>query len=315
MPLFERLCYHQLMKKILILVGLGLILLGGLGYLIFGKVFSKPGFAALQVTSTPNAKVSLNGEEVGQTPYLNDKLAAGEYTLRLQPSESQVPPWEGKVNLVANIRTSVTRQLGKNDDSSSGEILTLEKSGNSKTASLMVVSEPDGALVKINQESKGFAPVSEDLTAAEYEITVSAPGFAEKTIRVQTVTGYKLNLVIKLAREEMGTGTEATGEGDQEASASGEDKETDEDEDKKDAAADDKEETSDVAKPYVKILSTPNGWLRVRLSPSTDATEAAKVDTGESFPYLGETENGWHKIEYEKDKEGWVSGVYSKLVK
>ena len=44
-------------------------------------------------------------------------------------------------------------------------------------------------------------------------------------------------------------------------------------------------------------------------------TEAAKINPGEMYPYLNEEENGWYKIEYEADKEGWVSGTYVDLVK
>ena len=51
------------------------------------------------------------------------------------------------------------------------------------------------------------------------------------------------------------------------------------------------------------------------MEPSASATEAAKVNPGEMFPYLNEEKSGWYKIEYEEGKEGWVSGVYVELVK
>jgi len=43
------------------------------------------------------------------------------------------------------------------------------------------------------------------------------------------------------------------------------------------------------------------------------ATEAAKVNPGETYPFLDEKE-GWFKIEYDKDKEGWISGKYAEKV-
>ncbi|PIU33403.1 hypothetical protein COT04_00245, partial [Candidatus Shapirobacteria bacterium CG07_land_8_20_14_0_80_39_12] len=54
--------------------------------------------------------------------------------------------------------------------------------------------------------------------------------------------------------------------------------------------------------------------------PSTSATETAQIKPGEMYPYLDEekldTSGGkWLKIEYKKDEEGWVSGVYVDLVK
>jgi len=65
-----------------------------------------------------------------------------------------------------------------------------------------------------------------------------------------------------------------------------------------------------MAKPYVLIKETPTGWLRVRMEPSTTATEAAKVNPGEKYPLL-EEKGGWYKIRYSGDKEGWISAQYA----
>jgi len=166
------------MKKGLIFAGIGLLVVGGLGFLIFSKVLSKPGKAALQITSTPNARVFLNGEDTGKiTPFFDDQLEVDEYTVKLIPEDTGegLVPWEGKVNLVANIVTSISYRLGASEESLSGEVLSLEKIGDAKTSSLAVISQPDEGLVKINGESRGFAPVSvENLPAGEYQLTVSA---------------------------------------------------------------------------------------------------------------------------------------------
>ncbi|MFC1789864.1 PEGA domain-containing protein [Patescibacteria group bacterium] len=312
------------MKKAFIFVGLGLVLLGVGGFFLFTKVFNKPGKAALQIASTPNSKVFLDGEEVGTTPYFNDDLEAGEAVVKLEASEqdSGLVAWEGRVTLVSNIVTSINYQLGGSEGELSGEILSLERIGDSKVASLAVITQPEEALVRINDESKGFSPVSvEDLDPGEYQITVSAPGFKEKTISGQTIAGYKLEVSVRLAREEIDGVTEATESSQVEEDEDvEEDTEEDQDEVSKESDEEDEPEPTKVPvaealeKPYVKILSTPTGWLRVRLGPTTTATEAAKVDPGETFPYLDESENGWYKIEYETDEEGWVSGVYAELV-
>lgn len=295
------------MKKGLILIGVGLVVLGVSGYFIFSKVLNKPAKAALQIASTPDSKVFLNGEEVGVTPYFDDSLEVGEYTVKLTPQDgSSLASWEERVSLVANIVTSVNYQLGTSEELISGEILALEKIGNPKNAALAVVSQPDGALIKIDNESQGFAPVSlEELSPSEHQITISSPGFAEKTITAQTIAGYKLMVTVKLAQEDLSGMAEATSEAEEEEKTEEEEKE-------------EKEEPTaapiDLEKPYVKILTTPTGWLRVRMGPITTATEAAKVKPGQAFPYLSEEENGWYKIEYEDGEEGWVSGVYSELI-
>jgi hypothetical protein len=298
------------MKKGLIFAGIGLIVLGGLGFLFFGKVLQKPNYAALQVATTPDCKVFLDGQEAGSTPFFDDKLEVREYQIKLVPQDeaSGLVSWEEKVSLVANIVTSINYQLGPEEDLLSGEILALEKVADPKTSALAVISNPGEALVRVNGESRGFTPTAvENLTPGRYEIIVSAPGFMEKTITAQTIAGYRLTVSVKLAREEL--------EGVAEATTSAEEEEEEAEEEEEEEAEEEEEpSSSDLKKPYVKILSTPTGWLRVRLEPTTTATEAAKVNPDETFPYLDEEENGWYKIEYEEGEEGWISGVYAELV-
>ncbi len=296
------------------LIAIAIILALALGAFIFrGKFLGRGGPAALQISSTPSATVFLDGNSMGITPFFNDKLEPGEHTVRLVPEATtdQLVPWEGKVNLAPNILTVINRTFGSSEDESSGETLSLEKIGQKDSSSLEVISVPDQAVVKVDGEPKGFAPVLiEDLSAGDYQVTVSAPGYEEKTISAHTVTGYKLTVTVQLAKEK---------EEEEEATPSAEIEEEEEKEEEGEAEATPTPKTgatptASVDKPYVRIKDTPTGWLRVRLGPSTSATEAAKVNPGETYPYLDETENGWHKIEYEEGEEGWVSGTYSELV-
>ena len=71
-----------------------------------------------------------------------------------------------------------------------------------------------------------------------------------------------------------------------------------------------------IAKPYVEILTTPTGWLKVRETASTTGTELAKVNPGDKFPYKEENSTGsWYQIEYATGQWGFVSSSYAKLVK
>ncbi len=49
--------------------------------------------------------------------------------------------------------------------------------------------------------------------------------------------------------------------------------------------------------------------MRVRKEPTVAASEEAQVKPGDKFALI-EEKNGWYKINYESDKEGWVSGQY-----
>ncbi len=304
---------------ILVVVALVLVLIV---LVVKSKFFSKEGPGALQIASTPQAAVYVDGEPVGSTPFFNDKIVVGEHTIKLVPEEGQesLQPWEGKVDVTASILTLVKRDLAAGESSASGEIVSLEKIDQRDSTSLSIVSDPDKAVVKVNGEPHGFAPVLlEELSPGDFEITVSLPGYQERTVSAHALAGYKVVVSVKLAQKIEGIETiqpeEASEEGESE-------KETE----KVSATPTPKatplpKTTPGVSvtpppKPYIKIKETPTGWLRVRSQPNTnaDAEEVAKVYPGEMYPYLEEKENDWYKIEYKENQEGWVSSVYVELV-
>lgn len=306
-----------LMKRnwLIIAVAVLVIILGGL--IIKNKFFSRPAAGALQVSATPKATVYIDGELKGVTPFFSDKIEAGEHLIKIVPETTidNLISWEGKVNLAPGIITAINRNLGATEAESSGEILSLERISSRNTASLTVISIPDQAVVKINSEPKGFAPVlEENLTPGDYQVVVSSPGFEERSITAQTVAGYKLTVNVKLAQKI---------EGIAEATPSGELEEEEEEEEVEASPSPSpspspegspKPSPTPPDKPYVRIKETGTGWLRVRAEAQIDSEELAKVDVGEMFPYLNEEKFGWYKIEYETGKEGWVSGTYSELV-
>lgn len=299
------------MKKSWFILIAGVLALVLAGLLVKNKFFGQPGTAALQVSTTPQATVFIDGTQVGISPFFDDNLEAGEHTIKLVPEATTdtLLPWEGKVVLAPGILTVINRNFGSSESASSGEIISLEKISSKNKAALAVVSIPDQAVVKVNDETKGFAPVLiEDLAPGDYRVTVASPGYEEKSVTAQAIAGYKLTVTAQLAQEIEGF-AEATPSAETE-----EEEETDEEEETPTPKPTPKLEATPPAKPYVTIKDTPTGWLRVRMGPSTSATEAAKINPGEMYPYLNEEESGWYKIEYEEGEEGWISGVYADLV-
>lgn len=306
------------MKKNWLIVGIVILVLALIGLVVKAKFLDRQASAALQVSTTPSAVVFIDGTQVGTTGnmgYINDKIEPGEHSVRLVPelTDENFIPWEGKVNLIPGIMVIINRVFGAQESDASGEILTLEKISSRDKSPLAVVSMPDQAVVKIDGEPRGFAPILiEDLTPGDYQIVVSSPGYQEKTISAKTIAGYKLVVDVQLAREIEGI-EEAT------ASAEEEEEESEETTPTPEAKATPTPKvttspTPEPEKPYVRIKDTPTGWLRVRESASTTSTELAKVKPDETYPYLNETKSGWYKIEYEEDKEGWISSVYAELV-
>ena len=146
------------MNRIFVWIVLALVVIG----VIFGvrSLLSGRKKAALQVNTTPKSSIFLDGEFLGSTPYYNDSLKAGEYVLKIVPESSgqALNPWEGRVTLAAGILTAVTRELGLTPDTSSGEILSFEALADKNAVSIAVVTTPDGAVVNLDGEPKGFPP-------------------------------------------------------------------------------------------------------------------------------------------------------------
>lgn len=270
------------MKK-LIFVLIVIFLIAGLALIIRSRVLKTRQTAGLRVTAEPKATIFLQGRHLGQTPFEDKSLKPGEFTLKLVPESEDLVSWEQKITLNPRVLTVVNRNFGESEELSSGEILTLEPLANKKLISLAVISDPHGALVKVDGVTRGFTPLSlEDISGGDHLISLSLPGYLEKEVKAKTALGRKLIINAKLAQEKTKP---------EEATPSAKEKE--------------------LKKPYVEIKDTPTGWLRVRLGPTTAATEAAKVKPGEKYKFLEATETGWYKIEYEKGKEGWISGRYA----
>ena len=189
------------MKKILILI-LGVVVLAGGGFLFLKSRHGTgdQGQAVLKVNSTPTATIILDNKDIGKTPY-EDKVTPGEYTIKLIPEstvESAVS-WEEKIKLNPNLLTYVNRDLGESELTSGGEVLTLEKISG-KEAQIAVVSTPDGATISLSGEEKGTTPkVLEGIEPGNYELIVSSSGFASRTVKVKTTSGYKLTASFQLA--------------------------------------------------------------------------------------------------------------------
>ena len=298
-----------------------------IGLLLFFSIFlagcsipfiGKKKQAALRVMATPKATVFLDGEHVGTTPYFDDNLKPGEYTLKLVPEDAEVMAWENLVKLSPGIMTVVSRELASSSDLSSGYVLSLEPVADKKTIALAVVTTPDGAVVSFDREPKGFSPISLDgLAEGEHQLVISTSGYAEKSMNPKLIVGHKLTATVQLAKMP------------EEAEETKEDKEDEEDDDDEADETETKKTTKDktatssatttedeMDRPYVKIKDTPTGWLNVRSEPSTadkEETVITKIDPGQAFAFIEANDTGWYKIEIDDGEEGWITSRYAEL--
>lgn len=264
-----------------------------INYFVFEK---KNNFGQLRIVSSPTTSVFINNLAVGKTPFY-EKYPVGDYILKLIPEgvATETASWQGKINVYKNALTYVNRELGSSDALSAGEILTItkmeERPKKPNQGEIYIETEPQGAIIYLDNDEKGVAPlILGEVTGGDHELSVFLPGFRRRTLKINVEVGFRLNAFFKLAID---------------------------DEAKKIIDQNQKKENSESTneaqlekKQKIVINDTPTGWLRVREEPSINASEAARVNPGDEFVLL-EEKDGWYKIEYEKEKFGWVSSQYT----
>jgi len=263
--------------------------------------------AGLDITSSPQASVFINGENKGETPFSNKDMKPGSYSIKLVPIGENLSPYETKIELTSKASTIISRTFAQSEIDSSGHILQLQEDPGGGTY-ISVISDPDNVNVSIDDVPSGFTPLSKlSITPGSHSLHVTSPGFTEQTLPLNTVKGYNLIVSFKLAGQTI-TLTPPSPSPSSSASASLESATPS-------ATTSASTPSLNMAKPYVIISETETGWLRIRKEASGTSDEIGKANTGEQLKYLGEsTELGWFKIEFEGEV-GWVSGRYVTLVK
>ena len=268
--------------------------------------------AGVQVTASPDANVTIDGKPVGKTPYYIENAKPGMTTIQMTAIDSG-QTWETKVNLISGTLTTVHREFGASPDKSHSYTLYFEKLSNKDTSSVNVISMPPSATVSIDGKPQGVTPLSVDIPAGPHVFSFTSPGFQDKIVNAATQNGYRLNLNLTMATMEIVPTPLPT------ASPSATPSIT---------STPSKAPTNTItplpkqsspsatlSKPFVEILDTPTGWLKVRESASINSAELAKVNPGDTFPYRESSPSGWFNIQYATGKWGFISSQYAKLVK
>ncbi|MBI3385594.1 PEGA domain-containing protein [Candidatus Gottesmanbacteria bacterium] len=219
----------------------------------------------LKVDSAPVASIFLNGKHNGRTPF-QDKVTAGEYTIKIVPESTinQSASWEGKITVGPNLLTYVNANMSDSELTSAVDLLWLEKTSGKKSE-LSVTTNPDGATVMVDDQTKGVSPLTiDDLTPGDHSLAIASPGFAARNVKVRITSGFKLIATFKLALS--GVAPEASSSAPTIVPVA-----------TITPAVSTKTATSsatpDPPKPFAIIEDTPTGFLRVRMEPSTQKVE------------------------------------------
>jgi hypothetical protein len=372
--------------KNIALIILASFLLSLLGYVFYYRFWQKGGGTAahlnVQSLYDDRLSVSLNNEKIGTTPLELFRSSPGEKTLSLGNGRNT---YQTKISLSSGTLTVVNWGLGPTSTFSEGEVLWFEKGQRRGTAPLLVISDPEGAEVRLDDVLLGNTPlVNSDLSAGEHTLKISQENYKERVISLNLQEGYKLNVKVKLfllpflsktatkiespgdprfvlagfyADNPLLTadpsgwvkgltfywnlGREATESGlpyDYLLDAGGQLYDT---AGVKLAAASEVEKKLEKARiaylgrtgealaeaaqktladfagkvfltvRKVEVSGTPQGWLRVREKPSTEAKELGRVNERERLELLSETA-GWYQIRTAAGLVGYISAAYAR---
>lgn len=248
---------------------------------------------ALQITTTPQSKVSIDGKYIGTTPLClcepSTMLKAGNHELRLEPSDKSLDSFLQNITITKSVLTVVDRKFGKNGKTE-GSIISLEPLSNNSESELSITSLPDKAEIFLDDTLVGQTPILiPKVTSSDHSIKIRKDGYNEKIVRIRTPKGYKLLTSITLSIGDLSQIVTPTPLASPSSSLT--------------------PSPTIALVSTVTILDTPNGFLRVRAAGSLDSAEIARVNTDEEFPYLDEA-NGWIKIKLDDGRMGWVSSQF-----
>lgn len=232
-----------------------------------------PKTAAINVFASEPSSVFIDGQFVGKTPFQKN-IKPEQISLKLVTDNNQ-NTYQTKVLLTPGVETIVKRDF--NEESSAGEVVSFEKIPEKK-ASFAIVSAPDKAQIMVDNKILGFAPLEiNNLGAGEHSVVVSLTGFVDRSLPIKTYFGYKLTAIVDLEK------------------------------------AANLPVLSEKVEKIVKILSTPNGFLRVRENQSTSSAELAQIQPGSVYNF-DEEQSGWFRIEYSPGLYGWISSQYAEVI-
>ena len=230
--------------------------------------------SGISVFSTPDtATVFLDGKEVGKTPFEDKNLDVRQYKIKINKDGNS---WEGNISLTSQTMSIINRDLAKDQASSSGEILTLDRG-----RGVTVISNPTDAEVEIDGKASGKTPISINLASGEHTILVSHSNYLKRSIKANLPDKFNLTISVDLALSEA---------------------------DLTNVSAPVITQTA-----HVTVKQTPTGFLRVRDKASLSGKEIGQVKIGETLILL-EEQDGWDRVRLSNNTEGFVSSTYVQKV-
>src|SRR3990167_3361570 len=224
-------------------------------------------FAALQVTSIPQASIFLDGKHLGQTPFYSDQLKNGTYSLKITTTDAT---YLDEIELSNGTLTVVNRDLSFNFMAKAGETLSL-KSG---LKGVMIASLPTEADMTIDGRYVGKAPLQNtNIAEGEHKVLAAGQGYLDREFSIKTLTGYQVVAEVTLASKvAKGLALDISGP----------------------------EASSSAKGQRIKTRNTVN----IKKEPDKLAQDIGRVNAGEQLDIVDQNQ-AWYQVVFE-GKQGWI---------
>ena len=271
------------------------------------------------LSSDVPSSVYLDAKYLDHTPYINKDLKPAEYSLEIRPDDPNFVPYQTKLSLKKGVLTVVDWKPGKRPETSGGVIFETEALRDKKATELSITTIPDGGIIYVDGEAKGFAPVTvSNLSKGEHQFEVKLPSYEAIAKPINILEGYRLLVTVKLGKQDyqavVPTQSALNASSSATASPSGAVKGI------TTTASSSANLGATTKLVGSKVIIQPTGFseggkelLRVRAEPNSGSSEIGKADVGGTYTYLQEVHDGWVKIQFGQ-KVGWVSLQYVKVI-
>ncbi|MDH5533207.1 MAG: PEGA domain-containing protein [Candidatus Pacebacteria bacterium] len=322
------------MKSIVAKLFMGVVILAS-GFLFSGcNLLERKNKAGLQViTNDVVVSIFIDGQFLGKTPFLTKDLKPGEYSIKLEPEDQKLTPYETTLNLRKGILSVITWKPGRTLTSSGGVIYELEKLADKSQTEVSVLSIPDGGIISIDGKGKQFAPYTEEgIEEGKHDFEISLPSYETQNHTINIVKGHRLNILVKLAKdnelfidEEPSTPTPEPSPSEIQRKTTG-------------ATESGTVQGASIVAPSPQATSQPlrqraqnttlsgqkvlikktnyfennKEVLKVRDASTSAGKVIGQVESGKEYPYLAQQTQNWIKLSL-GDKEGWVSSLYAEV--
>ncbi len=261
------------MKIKRLLIFILILLVIACGAFFYINKFASQKLGKLEVNSNSTMDAFIDNENLGHKFPISNTYEPKKVTVK-------IGDYETNVYLQAGIKTIVNRDF--QNDKGYGEVISFEATGQSY-GSVSAISNPAGARIIIDDKDIGTTPISIDnMSEGNHKLNISLDGYLSREFQINVYKGYKLLANFNLLQDSTAV------------------------------IVQDNTVLTKEEKTIVKILETPNGFLRVRKQPTTQSDEVFRVYKDQEYELKSSNDKlGWFEIRIDATRSGWISDIYA----